>query len=746
MDFIVTNIDEKDDSGKTSSLLGILADIATERLENENGKKINITQLIQDKIVRTNDKSVNLQDYEDLENKLKNHLLQHLFGIEANKLTIAKKMLQVLSSDMSPSNSNEQAQSNYEYEKLYLKEVNTENQLCQTNINSNLDNIVIPKLTDHPFDENNKIGTSPIITPNTSPLKNSQFFIEPFSSLTSSSTLNIKECEKSLNLGAHCLDVIPNIYDRFSPSGNTYISASTSKNILSINTSNYMTLDLTQNCQNTLKSTQSQKQCLINKNDFCWVDRPSNVEGKFSSKNSFIHIDPGRKPRLNMGFKSPIHQYLDLKTSENCDISHSAQLNVGKIVPHFDGENSSDLHQNMMAGFESQKINKDSLKLKPHEKGPIIKYSPLKNVQIDKSLTYFSANTNFRDKGATHDHNYHYSDICSNKNFNINKSNDNLSSEKFVPSPKSNLNMVENNLSNIQNEDESMTNLDPVTNIPNGIALCPKCPIFSTFRGLYLSRCLELRRGGDISQSASKNRVSLWLKDCINQDTDSIKCFTNTNLTNHKANSTERDIALKCINKIKSSSTSSKRRNAENGYLPSDQPETSKNADLQTDISLLQNHETPKKDDVVVGNNKNNKKKKIWVCSLCPHKVYTASASLLSHYRSHAGIKPYECKQCGSRFTRRHSLDYHALIHKNACVFSCPTCHRGFRHPSHFKEHLRKHTGETPFTCAQCGMSFKTRNTFKRHLKARHYLLLSAQGIRNMTPQEILDMENKTLK
>lgn len=90
------------------------------------------------------------------------------------------------------------------------------------------------------------------------------------------------------------------------------------------------------------------------------------------------------------------------------------------------------------------------------------------------------------------------------------------------------------------------------------------------------------------------------------------------------------------------------------------------------------------------------------VCKICKTKVFTAQATLMYHYRSHAGIKPFNCKICEATFTRQHSLNYHMLIHNNKSRFACEDCGRHFRHPSHFKEHLRRHTGETPYQCTDC--------------------------------------------
>lgn len=91
-------------------------------------------------------------------------------------------------------------------------------------------------------------------------------------------------------------------------------------------------------------------------------------------------------------------------------------------------------------------------------------------------------------------------------------------------------------------------------------------------------------------------------------------------------------------------------------------------------------------------------------CRICdPPRSFTAPTTLVSHYRSHAGIKPYECRICRAVFTRRHSLKYHMLIHQNQTRFTCADCEKKFRHPSHFREHRRRHTGEAPFGCDDCG-------------------------------------------
>ncbi|KAK7103177.1 hypothetical protein V1264_018136 [Littorina saxatilis] len=136
-----------------------------------------------------------------------------------------------------------------------------------------------------------------------------------------------------------------------------------------------------------------------------------------------------------------------------------------------------------------------------------------------------------------------------------------------------------------------------------------------------------------------------------------------------------------------------------------------------------------------------------YVCKICKEgKKFTAGATLIYHYRSHAGIKPFECSDCGQKFTRQHSKNYHMMIHRNESRFVCKDCGKRFRHPSHYNEHKRKHTGETPYECEDCKMKFKTRNTYKRHLKTRHGKLLTARGIKRMSREEFAKVRTKPYK
>jgi len=117
------------------------------------------------------------------------------------------------------------------------------------------------------------------------------------------------------------------------------------------------------------------------------------------------------------------------------------------------------------------------------------------------------------------------------------------------------------------------------------------------------------------------------------------------------------------------------------------------------------------------------------ICRLCsPARPFTAYSTLLTHYRSHAGLRPFECSLCGATFTRQHSLNYHLMTHANQTRFTCPHCNRKFRHPTHFKEHVKKHGEVVQFLCQFCSASLSTQSQYRKHLKMRHNKTIDIMG------------------
>jgi len=135
------------------------------------------------------------------------------------------------------------------------------------------------------------------------------------------------------------------------------------------------------------------------------------------------------------------------------------------------------------------------------------------------------------------------------------------------------------------------------------------------------------------------------------------------------------------------------------------------------------------------------------MCRLCdPARPFTAYSTLLTHYRSHAGLRPFECSLCGATFTRQHSLNYHLMTHANQTRFTCPHCNRKFRHPTHFKEHVKKHGEVVQFLCNFCPASLSTQSQYRKHLKMRHNKTIDIMGNIIDSPPEAKDKDRAKRK
>lgn len=105
------------------------------------------------------------------------------------------------------------------------------------------------------------------------------------------------------------------------------------------------------------------------------------------------------------------------------------------------------------------------------------------------------------------------------------------------------------------------------------------------------------------------------------------------------------------------------------------------------------------------------------VCEIC-NRSYKGHLS--QHMRTHARERPFGCGDCGQRFAQKSQLTVHQRTHSGQRPFRCVVCWQAFAHSTALKLHTRRHTGERPFKCADCNAGFTQLPHWKKHMKCVH--------------------------
>jgi len=105
-------------------------------------------------------------------------------------------------------------------------------------------------------------------------------------------------------------------------------------------------------------------------------------------------------------------------------------------------------------------------------------------------------------------------------------------------------------------------------------------------------------------------------------------------------------------------------------------------------------------------------------CDICG-KVFKNSSRMKTHRKIHAGLRPFQCQECGKAFTERPSLRKHIRIKHpkpdEEIIFSCKVCEKIYTSKQGLVNHELSHSKENPYLCNSCGREFYNLSILRKH-------------------------------